>query len=150
MILELHLPPISIVSSFKFIIRIISQWYNFSGLFFFCLNLLTEKNFQICRKLNLLTFCLRHCNCELFEGISKKNYAAIQFISTLNTGDLFLGLNKDGFVFAHPWSFPSLSSFSCTPLSFVLLGFWMVVLLHVAGKDMQLWHNMRFCCCGKC
>lgn len=72
MILELHLPSISIVSSFKFIIHIIFQWYNFSGLFFFCLDLLTEKNFQICRKLNLLTFCLRHCNCELFEGISKK------------------------------------------------------------------------------
>lgn len=102
MILELHLPPISIVSSFKFIIHIISQWYNFSGLFFFCLDLQTEKNFQICRKLNLLTFSLRHCNCE-FEGISKKfmqpfntSLALILVISSLVSTKMVLCLHTLG------------------------------------------------------
>lgn len=46
MILELHLPPISTVSNLKFIIHVISQLYNFSGLYFFCLDLLTENFFS--------------------------------------------------------------------------------------------------------
>lgn len=135
MILKLHFPPIPTVSSFKFIVHVISQLYNFSGLYFFCLDLLTEKTFRSGG--SQLTNIFHACITAVVNYLRKSQNlcVAIQFICTLNTGDLsFLCsakivscLHTTGLFYLYPLSLS---------LSFILLGFWMMALLHIEYKDM--------------